>query len=73
VLAVLYAHAPPDIWQKASPPKFTVEQLTHPVMTFGQYLEGVPVRIFHTSSDPLDVIGRHERMEQIAHGIYENS
>jgi hypothetical protein len=25
VLAVLYAHAPPDIWENASPAKFTVE------------------------------------------------
>src|SRR5271166_1435096 len=43
----------------------------HPVVTFGQNLERVPVRCPHDFANPGDVLGRHRLVEEIAHRIDE--
>jgi len=73
VLFVLNTDAPPDMGSGGGKGQRTIQEIRHPLCSLGEYLKRMP-RSPHHDLRNLDDVGVWDfRMEQIAHGIHEDS
>ena len=72
MLAVLDAHAPPDVRPIGREAELGPEQVTQPFRTLGQHLVGMPVGPDHHPDDGEDLVVGDVLVEQVAHRVDED-
>ena len=72
MVAILHAHAPPDVRRPRCLTQLALQQCGHAVGSLRENLVSVPVGRQHHPANFLDVFVRHALVKEVAHRIDEN-